>query len=76
MTEIQALLTNWMNALAVFKGGLLVYSGCQKNVPIEGCFSATTPNTPSFFRNVIMTSGIKWISNEKEYYDGKEKKEE
>jgi hypothetical protein len=34
------------------------YSGCQKNVPIAERFFATTLMPPSFFRNIIMTSGI------------------
>jgi hypothetical protein len=34
------------------------YSGCQKNVPIAGRFFATTLMPPSFYRNILMTSGI------------------
>jgi hypothetical protein len=37
-----------------------VYSGCQKNVPIAERFFATTLMPPSFFRNINMTSGIKF----------------
>jgi hypothetical protein len=36
----------------------IVYSGCQKNVAIAERFFATTLMPPSFFRNIIMTSGI------------------
>jgi hypothetical protein len=36
----------------------LLYSGCQKNVPIAERFFATTLMPPSFFRNINMTSGI------------------
>jgi hypothetical protein len=36
----------------------MLYSGCQKNVPIAERFFATTLMPPSFFRNIIMTSGI------------------
>jgi hypothetical protein len=36
----------------------IVYSGCQKNVAIAVRFFATTLMPPSFFRNIIMTSGI------------------
>jgi hypothetical protein len=35
-----------------------IYSGCQKNVPIAERFFATTLMPPSFFRNIIMASGI------------------
>jgi hypothetical protein len=36
------------------------YSGCQKNVPIAGRFFVTTLMPPSYFRNIIMTNGIKF----------------
>ncbi|MGD2098533.1 MAG: enoyl-CoA hydratase-related protein [Desulfobacterales bacterium] len=35
------------------------YSRCQKDVPIAERFFATTLMPPSFFRNILMTSGIK-----------------
>jgi len=35
-----------------------VYRGCPKNVPIEDRFSDTNPYAASYFRNIIMTSGI------------------
>ena len=38
--------------------GRWFYSGCQKNVPIAGRFFATTLMPPSFYRNMMMTSGI------------------
>jgi hypothetical protein len=34
------------------------YSGCQKNVPIAERFSAPTLMPPSFFGNIILTSGM------------------
>ena len=34
------------------------YSGCQNNVPIAERYFATTLMPPSFFRNIMMTSGI------------------
>jgi hypothetical protein len=33
------------------------YCGCQKDVPITERLFVTTPMPPSFFRNLIMTSG-------------------
>ena len=38
--------------------GRLLYMGCQKNVPIEDRFLLQTFIPPSYFRNIIMTSGI------------------
>jgi hypothetical protein len=35
-----------------------MYGGCQKNAPIAKRFFATTHLPPSFFRNIMMTSGI------------------
>ena len=35
-----------------------MYRGCQKNVPIEDLFLLQPLMPPSYFRNIIMTSGI------------------